>query len=178
MRRYGTLLLVLVLATASLLAAAAYNSATVTNTASLTIVSTNKALLSLEPNPGAGNKDRTAFINENTGQLVFGFGGGYGGTPSRWWGLQPGSVYVWEGLFKVTNNTGEVVHWVVEVDEALRHYVHVSSGDGPRWNYATPERALGPGDSEWVDVKVEIPADYREQFGQSQGHVVVRATAE
>ena len=65
------------------------------------------------------------------------------------------------GPSKVTNNTGEVVHWVVEVGETLERYVYASSGDRPYWDCATPERALGPGEFEWVDVKVEVSADHK-----------------
>ena len=67
------ILVVILLAVASLMAAMAYTKAMVTNNAELKIVNTNKALLALEPqdSKNKGFKDETAWIED--GELKFNF---------------------------------------------------------------------------------------------------------
>ena len=120
MRRYGVLLMVLVLATASLLAAAAYNTATVTNAGTLKVINTSGALLALIPLDGKGNLDGT--VREVNNVLEFEFGRGRGGTM---FGLQPHSEYVWNGALRVKNNSAEAVSIKVEVTGNLKNYVDV-----------------------------------------------------
>lgn len=127
------LLLVLVLTTASLLAAAAYNTATVTNAATLKVSTTDDSLLALSPQAGhvgtnpfgwntpylnVGNKDGTARIDD--GELAIDFSRGAGGysTPdpgSGNHGVQPNSVYIWDNLFMVRNKTSETIDCEIAV---------------------------------------------------------------
>ena len=92
MRRFSILLMVLVLATASLLAAAAYSTAMVANASNVTIIATNDAHLALIPNP--------LFVDfvkvDSGGRLVIDFTAGHG--------FQPGSSYAFTNLFYVKNN--------------------------------------------------------------------------
>ena len=150
MRRYSILLLVLVFATASLLAVAAYNTATVTNTASLTIVNTNEALLALIPSEGLGNLDENAFVNEG-GQLKFIFGQGQGGTP---FGVQPNSEYTWERLFLVQNNSEETLFWEIYVSDELDGLVYLNAG-GDWFNHLIGRGWL-PGGVVRVSVKIDV----------------------
>lgn len=150
MRRYGILLLMLVLATASLLAAAAYNTATVTNAASLRIVNTEDALLSLVPSKGSGNRDATVTIDDK-GRLVFEFARGRGG---KSFGVQPNSVYQWDHLFKVVNNTSESLDVTVEVTGELRQQVEVKIEGADEFSGPEDTRDLGPGSEKHVSVRI------------------------
>ena len=176
MRRYGTLLLVLVLATASLLAAAAYNTATVTNMASLTIVSSNEALLALVPKPAKelGNKDGTAFINESDGRLELNFNLGKGGDE---FGLQPGSTYEWMRLFEVVNNSNEYLHWKVEVTGDLAEYVDVQAVPPENfWGDVSHGNGLEPGDDDGVNVRITIAGDQQINLGEVSGEIIVHVS--
>jgi len=147
MRRYGMLLLVLVLAVTSLLAAAAYNVATVTNAATIKVSTTDDSLLSLTPQVGTaagntygwhsaylnvGNKDGTARIDN--GVLVLDFSRGAGGystagtyaTPGGGnHGVQPNSVYIWDNLFMIRNKTAELLTVELSADLNLPDGVDV-----------------------------------------------------
>ena len=116
MRRYGLLLMVLVLATASLLAAAAYNTAVVTNAASMTVVETDDALLALTP--GTDGDQTARIIN---GQLVINFDRGMVGaypTVLGNRGLQPNSVYTWNDLFTVRGRSNNVLKYKIDLFNA------------------------------------------------------------
>lgn len=108
MRRKGLVLVIVMLAIASLMAAMAYNNATIQNHATLKISTTDTSLLAVIPNPDAnavGNKDLTGVVNSK-GVAEFTFGKGYGGND---FGLQPGSFYKWDKLFSVKNNSNETI---------------------------------------------------------------------
>ena len=94
------LIVIALLAMASLMAAMALTSATVTNAATIKIVNTQDALVALKPGTGTGNNENTARIVD--GNLVFEFGRGKNGAM---YGLQKNSEYVWESLFIVTNHS-------------------------------------------------------------------------
>jgi hypothetical protein len=108
----GLLVVVVLLAMASLMAAMAYNTATITNSASLTIVSTDSALLQLDAKDASkvGMKDEAAKVVD--GNLVFNFNKGREGSD---FGLQKNSTYEWfnnvsgnyYGLFRVWNHSKE-----------------------------------------------------------------------
>lgn len=113
MKKRSLLIVVALLCMASLMAAMAYSSATVTNAADLTIANTTQSLLKLEAEDLAtiGMKDGNAYVS--SGNLVFDFDKGKNGQ----FGLQRNSEYEWfykgtsklnsRGLFNVTNNTSE-----------------------------------------------------------------------
>jgi hypothetical protein len=88
----GLLVVVTLLAVASLVATMAYTSASVSNDTGVTIVATDEAHLAVEPNPDLSN-----FVYIQDGSMVIDFSAGGAG-------FQPGSDYFFEDLFFVTNN--------------------------------------------------------------------------
>lgn len=120
MRKYGALLLVVVLAITGLAAAAAYNTATVESSMTLKVVSTEQALLALVPHDGVGNKDNTARVDDENGTLSIELGRSglthSGRSPQPATGLQPNSEYVWDDMFDVVNNSNETIKVDIAVD--------------------------------------------------------------
>lgn len=146
------LLLVLVLAVTSLLAAAAYNTATVVNAGTITINNTNASLLALSPLGGVGNKDNTAKI-EN-GMLKFEFGTGtnpyFNGPGAFLHGMQKKSTYIWgqdvaaganiqsvtQGLFSMQNRSAETIVTSIQVTglpEGVKLYMAGTAGFMNTW---------------------------------------------
>lgn len=107
----GLLLVVALLAVASLMAAMAYTSANVNNDASLTVASSDGSLIALVPGEGVGNKDGAAFING--GELELDLAKGYNGTL---FGVQGDSTYKWDNLFTVKNNSNETIEFNITKD--------------------------------------------------------------
>lgn len=115
------LLVVTLLAVASLMAAMAYTYATVENNANVKIVNTDDALLALIPGSDAdatdgsdlGNKDKTAFIGAD-GAMYFNFNKGLGGTN---FGLQNGATYKWQDIFWVKNNSEDKIEFTVNASK-------------------------------------------------------------
>lgn len=122
------LVVIALLCMASLMAAMAYTSAIVTNAASLTVENTTGSLLGLTVKNGVGNKDNTAWIGDD-GRLYFDFAKGTGNHYSNWqpknWGLQPGSTYIWDELFNVSNNSIDHVVYRIDASEELLPYITV-----------------------------------------------------
>lgn len=112
MKRRSLLVVIALLAMASIMASMAYSTAKVTNTADLTVVNTSDALLQLKTKDitKVGLKDGAATIVD--GNLVFNFDKGIGG---KTFGLQKNSEYEWfndvtgnyYGLFWVYNQSNE-----------------------------------------------------------------------
>jgi hypothetical protein len=196
------LLLVLVLAVTSLLAAAAYNTATVTNAAQLKITSTNSALVALSPDPAwswtgpPGNLDGTSSIVN--GELFFNFGKGVLGVDR---GLQPNSVYEWIPLFELRNMSREKIWVTVTVTGAIAQYITLGTcsqaqaigGGNPvphhiaTANWGTQGAALDLGDINpinnqgdmWhirnIAVKISLPSGV--SLATLTGTIVVQAVA-
>ena len=111
----GLLMVVLLLALSSIMAAMSYNKATVTSASALKIVNTNEALLSLEATPWSWEnrvKDKTAVVKD--GELYFEFGKGING--AEFYGLQPNSVYEWSPLFTVRNKSEETLKVTINAE--------------------------------------------------------------
>lgn len=130
MRKYGVLLLVVVLAVCGLAAAAAYNSATVVSTQTLKIVNTNEALLALIPGPAGstGNKDLTANVVDGSLEIKFGVSGvknNDGSFKNGFPGLQPDSIYQWDQLISIWNKSAENLNVTVTVDSAIAPYLTI-----------------------------------------------------
>lgn len=105
--RRGLLVVVVLLAVASMMAAMAYTAATVRNPATFTVTNTAESLIGIEPLEGRGNFDEAAYIGED-GMLKFDLRKGLNG---GLFGLQPFSHYDWNPLFKVTNNSNEKIQF-------------------------------------------------------------------
>ncbi|MBO1912073.1 hypothetical protein J4G37_45675, partial [Microvirga sp. 3-52] len=138
----GLLMVVLLLALSSIMAAMSYNKATVTSASALKVVNTNQALLSLEANAPwswentVGAKDKTAVVKD--GELYFEFGKGInGGTgASEFYGLQPNSVYEWSPLFTLRNKSAETLKVTIKAKGPYAKYITLGTASNPRANAA------------------------------------------
>ena len=139
MRKVGILVIIGLLAITGVMAAMAYSNATITNAAGVVSIETDNALLALSANEGVGCKDKTAYVED--GVLKFNFAAGLHNTNynSPWkgtasdttYGLQPGSVYIFEDLFRITNNSFEKVKFKISVEGDLADFEHIYIGKGP-----------------------------------------------
>lgn len=193
----GVLVVVALLALASVMAAMAYNSATVTSAAQLKVVSTDQALLGLELPNGqggvVGTKDATVTVEE--GELVFRLGKGVGrdGSSPVFYGLQPNSVYEWTPLFTIRNKSAETLDLTIEVTGSFKDYVTLGNmgqvGGGvhnPIWGAqgqpltitnVTKESGSGMQNLRSIAVKVSIPKGHDLSNDPLEGTIVVKAVA-
>lgn len=95
MRKKGLLVVIALLAMASLMAAMAFTRAQVNNSMTFSVVSTDEAKLALIANPDHAG---VAKIVDN--KLVLNFGPG----------MQPGSIYSYDNLFYIQNNTDKTIY--------------------------------------------------------------------
>ncbi len=105
---------VFLLATSSAMAAMSYSSASVTSGMDVSLVDTDKALLALE----ASSEHKAAYYENHpstTNQLYLDLDKGNEGNQ---FGVQPNSVYTWDDLFKVTNNSEHAVKVNITTDPA------------------------------------------------------------
>lgn len=197
MRRIGIILVVCLLAVAGIMAAMAYNTATVTNEAALKVVNTNKALLALEPDGEwswenkVGFKDGTARIID--GQLYFEFGRGVLGV---FRGLQPNSVYEYIPLFTIRNLSEEKIEVTISAEGPFADYITFGTTSqgmankkpaeanwgamGEPLNIGTISPIKATGDM-WnirnIAVKLDIPSNHVVSNTELQGSVIVTAVA-
>ncbi len=116
MRKVGIIVIVALLAVSGIMAALAYNQATVITTGQMKVVNTNQALLTIRPHGGVGNLDETAYIED--GMLFFEFGKGRLGV---FRGLQRNSIYEWAELVNVYNQSNEKLQLYVKVEGIPDH---------------------------------------------------------
>lgn len=163
--RKSLLLVVALLAIASVMAAMAYTSATVTSAAAFRVTNTDGALLALE----AGEHAAASYTSGPTAnELVIDWAQGYNGR----YGVQSGSVYIWEKLFIVTNNSEKPVKVSIYApkDSAtpepnIGSKVFLKTEHDEKWvtiasrhtnaygNKVTFE--LNPGEDIWIDSKID-----------------------
>lgn len=103
----GLLMVVLLLALSSIMAAMSYTSAKVTSAMTGTVTNTNNALLTLKD-----SKSHNAAFNKD-GVLVIDFNKGYNNNS---YGLQKHSEYVWDDLFRIANNSENDVNVTIKTD--------------------------------------------------------------
>lgn len=116
-RKKGLFAVVAALALSSVMAVMAFTSGYVWNAQSLGVSATNNALVALTAGTGVGNGDLTAsYEGVGNAKLRFDFGKGIGG---RMFGLQPGSSYVWDDLFEITNNSVDAIDIRLSTDDQL-----------------------------------------------------------
>ncbi|MGI6450072.1 MAG: DUF1102 domain-containing protein [Desulfitobacteriia bacterium] len=109
MRNKSLILVVALLAIASLMAAMAYTTASVENNMFTAVVKSDEALLALQE-----NTEMTDFAKINTnGVMVFDFTKGYAGADS---GVQPNAQYFFNDVFYVYNNTNHTIKFRVHFD--------------------------------------------------------------
>lgn len=125
MKRFGIILVVCLLAISGIMAAMAYNNATIVNSANLTIANTNQALLQLRHPAGqagpVGSKDATYSIID--GEMFIQFGIGTFNGQSGIYGLQPNSTYEWNPLFTIANLSAEKLDITVQADNDIAGYI-------------------------------------------------------
>lgn len=108
-----TVLGILLLILAMVVAVTAYSSAQVDNPGTMSIVNTTQSLLALNACSGVGNKDDAIYIDqEGAGELKFDFRRGFAGADNL--GFQPNSTYTWDCAFTVENKTNETVDMWIE----------------------------------------------------------------
>lgn len=183
------------LCVAFLMATMAYNIATVTNTASLKVVNTSEALLTLEDHTPwswqktTGAKDKTA-AQEN-GELVFRFGRGVGrdGTSPVFYGLQPNSCYQWNPLFTLRNKSAETINVTLSVEGPFKEYVTFGTcgqDSPPTWgtkgnsftiNNVPKEVNSGMQNIRNIAVKLDIPSGATVSPNEIMGKIIVEAVA-
>jgi len=175
------LLLLALLATISLLAVAAFNTATITSSQSLKVVSTNEALISLIPQgvDQVGNKDSTAYVDDQ-GELVFRFGWA-GGTTGAMKGLQPRSQYTWGRLFTIHNRSSENVLVTTSVSGDFSGWLTLVDADDAGTVFVTdgttgPGKVLVPDAQVTLSITVEVPQGAA--LGLSSGTIRVNAVAQ
>lgn len=105
------MLVVALLAMASLMAAMAFTSASVTSLASFSVVNTDDALLALMP--GEHQAARLESVAGQPKTLVIDWDKGLNGGE---FGIQPNSEYEWEDLFLVKNNSEHKIDVEVYLD--------------------------------------------------------------
>ncbi len=163
------------LAIAGLMAAYSYTTASVANSATLSVVDTNAATLGLSPGNGydgvnghATTNDLDQVATESDGNLTFDFNNGLNGGQ---FGLQQNSTYEWDDLFKVTNNSNNPVQVSLQATGVPAGVTLYANGVRPT-DYPPPNAGNGfvpiagngylftlpAGHWGWVDIKAQVGA--------------------
>lgn len=132
MNKKSVLIMVTLLVSATFMASMAYSRASVTNASTLSIMNTSTSLLSLIPateNDGygtgasfsKGHKDQTASVKD--GNLLIDVNKGLGDVAAGSFGVQKGSIYEFDHLFDVKNNSNEDLQIELLVPASLAPYV-------------------------------------------------------
>lgn len=192
----GLLMVVLLLAISSVMAAMSYNKATVTNESELKIVNTDSALVTLQADAPwswenkIGAKDKTTVMRN--GELFFQFGKGInGGTgEAQFHGLQPNSVYQWNHIFTIRNKSAETVKITVRATGDYAQYITFGSGTRnttePTWgtqgqayvfDNVGPEIRSGMQNIRNVAVKINLPSGVTVSPTALLGSIVVETEA-
>ena len=181
----GVLVVVALLAIAGLMAAMAYNEATITSDQTLKVVATDQALLALKPGTGVGNLDETAYVDVN-GVLQIEFGKGLG--ENGFHGLQPGSVYRWEKLISVQNKSAETLEVELTLDggaaiSEVRAFAEGSDNGNwfsgmLVWDNTVGAHAFTLGPNNTIDLAFEIEVPVGATMDEYVGTMVVKAVAQ
>ena len=175
MKKKGLLLVVALLALSGLMAAMAYTTANVKQSMTLDVVNTTKALLALE----AGTHGAASYADTDhqgkqiASKLSINLNRGNGGVN---YGLQRDSKYIWDDLFKVTNNSEKTVTVTVDIKRDKGPYIYLKTGsswaNGPKITFD-----LAPGDFKWVDMEVHTVHELRVAPTNYNFDLVVSAVA-
>jgi len=159
----GVFVVAALLALASVMAAMAYTSATVTSPASMAVVNSATAYLRVYPsfhqnNPEVGYKDVNVFIDQD-GRFKFDFTKGAHGVGAT--GFQPGSRYEFKDLFCIYNESKDTVEYWLENDGIK--YITVKAGNTILIDNGVStgnKVAIGSSAGTWyLDVIFDIPED-------------------
>lgn len=160
----GLLVVVALLALASLMAVMAYTDGYVHNTGYLKVSASDEALLAVIPadTSKAGYKDITAQIN-GFNKVQFNFGQGIGG---KFFGLQPSSRYSWDRLITVQNNSEDDLELQFGVHEPLANYLTIT-------NKTTNKVVYKKGETPWFGISSNEGIDFRFDIEIPQGAPLV-----
>jgi len=148
----GLLLVVLLLAMASMMAAMAYTSATVNNDAQMTLQNTQDALLALS----ASEEHNAAYYHDVTANILrIDLDKGNGNVD---YGIQPYSEYAWEDLFTVTNNSEHTVDVEITMESDFAPGVRLYAGFDGDWEQLVS----------WVDSNVNGPLEFTLEPGEAK----------
>ncbi|WP_019413595.1 hypothetical protein [Paenisporosarcina sp. TG20] len=151
---------VFLLATSSAMAAMSFSSASVVSGMDVSLVDTDKALLALE----ASSEHNAAYYanhQSTTNQLYLDLDKGNNGGD---FGVQPNSVYTWDDLFKVTNNSEHEVKVNITTNPTSGGRINLSaSTEGTDWTRLLGIHGSGgslsfdlaAGASTWIDIKTD-----------------------
>lgn len=152
------MLVVSLLAIASLMAAMAFTSASVTSDASFSVVNTDSALLALTPSDFHDAAYLGGTHPSNAQKLVINWDKGYNGQE---FGVQPNSEYIWDDLFEVKNNSEHPIDVKVFLDpdhtSNTTNIFFAKTRVASRWENVggTPlEFKLNPGEGQWISTKI------------------------
>lgn len=161
MKRRSLLIVVALLCMASLMAAMAFTSATVTNPATMSIVNSAEAYVRAYPahhTNEVGYKDVNVFIGED-GRFTFDFTKGAHGIGAT--GFQPGSRYEFNDLFTIYDESKDAINVWLEND-GLK-YITVKYGDTiliDNGDNTEAKVSMGSSAGLWnLDVIFDIPED-------------------
>lgn len=156
------LMVVMLLAVSSVMAAMSFSSASVKSNMSVSLVDTGDALLALNASDvhNASYLDTTSAdvleidLNKGNGDADEDTKGSYG--------VQESSIYTWNDLFGVTNNSEHAVDVTVTIPDVESNVRIYASVDGVNWerlvSHVSPNAgeltfSLEAGDSQKIDLK-------------------------
>lgn len=152
---------VFLLATSSAMAAMSFSSASVTSDMSVSLVNTQDALLALE----ASAEHNAAFYKNLTADMLnIDLDKGNGNED---FGVQPFSIYTWNDLFKVTNNSEHDVDVTIKINPNVNEgrIKLLASADGTNWVRLSNIHSQNPGGelkftlpkglNKWIDIKTD-----------------------
>jgi len=156
----GLFSVVFLLAISSVMAAMSFSSAAVTSDMSVSLVDTDKALLALT----ASDEHNAAYYHDVTAkQLKIDLNKGNNGS----YGVQPNSVYTWDDLFKVTNNSEHPVTVTIKTNPDVNEgrislFASTNGNDWARLSNIHSQNpggdltfTLSAGSEQWIDIKTD-----------------------
>lgn len=160
-RRKGLLFVIALLALSGVMAAMSFSSVTVEAKAKVRVVDTTNGLLALIPGDGGAAK-------VENGNLLVDLTGGSGQ-----YGLQPGSTYSWDNLFKVKNNSSHPVTVKVNGLGDLSKFGQVTATvvHGGSKSLLSDGVKLMPGETGEVNLTVHVNDNAPKGNGSSVVHI-------
>lgn len=155
--RKSLLVVVALLCMASLMAAMAYTTASVSNDFTVKLVNTQDALLALK----ASDYHNAATTDHITADMLnINLNKGKDGVE---YGIQPYSTYEWDDLFEVINNSEHDVTVSIKLDPNKHGRTDIYAKDGEKWVMLNGRSSSGgaltfvleSGDSQWIDIKTD-----------------------
>jgi hypothetical protein len=162
MRRKGLLLVISLLALATLMAAMSFSSATVQAQANLRITNQSNGLVALLPGQGTTSASSDDLLMDFTE-----------GTSDK--GIQPGSVYVWNNLFTIQNNTTYPISVKISDFGGIRNYVAINFTANNELPFNGDAVTVEPNSTLNVSAKIDATNTTNLMDGQ-EFHIKVSAT--